>query len=156
MGVGYASDLIVCVALGVDMFDCVYPTRTARFGNALVPWGKVSLKQAQYINDPLPIDPDCDCLTCQKYSRSYLNSIVTKETVACHLVSIHNISYQLKLMRGAREAIKAGCFPEYVVGFLDRMYAGIDNTPQWIIEALASVNIDIFEKRPKKQKMEHE
>lgn len=67
MGVGYAVDLVVCTALGVDMYDCVFPTRTGRFGNALTPFGTVSLRQQRYANDPLPIDPNCNCITCQNY-----------------------------------------------------------------------------------------
>ncbi|XP_023205042.1 queuine tRNA-ribosyltransferase catalytic subunit 1 [Xiphophorus maculatus] len=65
MGVGYAVDLVVCVALGCDMFDCVFPTRTARFGSALVPWGSLQVKQKQYAKDFQPIDPDCQCPTCK-------------------------------------------------------------------------------------------
>ncbi|XP_048378132.1 queuine tRNA-ribosyltransferase catalytic subunit 1 isoform X2 [Stegostoma tigrinum] len=65
MGVGYATDLVVCVALGCDMFDCVFPTRTARFGSALVPWGSLQLKNRQYAKDFKPIDEDCDCPTCK-------------------------------------------------------------------------------------------
>uniref|UniRef100_A0A670KDM8 Queuine tRNA-ribosyltransferase catalytic subunit 1 n=1 Tax=Podarcis muralis TaxID=64176 RepID=A0A670KDM8_PODMU len=66
MGVGYATDLVVCVALGCDMFDCVFPTRTARFGSALVPWGSLQLKNKQYAKDFRPIDENCDCPTCQR------------------------------------------------------------------------------------------
>ncbi|XP_021239456.1 queuine tRNA-ribosyltransferase catalytic subunit 1, partial [Numida meleagris] len=66
MGVGYDTDLVVCVALGCDMFDCVFPTRTARFGSALVPWGSLQLKNRQFAKDFRPIDEDCDCPTCQR------------------------------------------------------------------------------------------
>ncbi|XP_029180210.2 queuine tRNA-ribosyltransferase catalytic subunit 1-like isoform X2 [Acropora millepora] len=95
MGVGYAVDLVVCCALGADMFDCVYPTRTARFGTALVPWGQLHLKHKQYATDLEPIDRECACWTCKHHSRAYINSLLGREEVSCHLLTIHNIHYQL-------------------------------------------------------------
>ncbi|KAF5903637.1 queuine tRNA-ribosyltransferase catalytic subunit 1, partial [Clarias magur] len=94
MGVGYAVDLVVCVALGCDMFDCVFPTRTARFGSALVPWGSLQIKQKQYAKDFQPIDPDCECPTCKRHSRAYLHALFKSDTAAMHHITIHNISYQ--------------------------------------------------------------
>ncbi|KNC78772.1 queuine tRNA-ribosyltransferase [Sphaeroforma arctica JP610] len=142
MGVGYAVDLVVCVALGVDQFDCVYPTRTARFGTALVKSGTMSLKQRVYENDLRPIDEDCPCSTCKNYTRSYLHQIVTKETVACHLVTIHNIAYQLTLMKTLRESIMEDRFPGFVRNFFADMYPD-GKYPAWCIEALQSVNLDL-------------
>jgi len=78
MGVGYPLDLVVCSALGADMFDCVYPSRTARFGTALVPEGTLRLKTATMAADYRPIDDKCDCLVCQKYSRAHLHAKITK------------------------------------------------------------------------------
>ena len=72
MGVGYPEDLISCVALGVDMFDCVYPTRTARFGTAFTSHGLIRLRNHHFINDYTPIDHNCTCQTCQYYTKSYL------------------------------------------------------------------------------------
>ncbi|XP_061439589.1 queuine tRNA-ribosyltransferase catalytic subunit 1 isoform X2 [Rhineura floridana] len=95
MGVGYATDLVVCVALGCDMFDCVFPTRTARFGSALVPCGSLQLKNKQYAKDFRPIDENCDCPTCQRYSRAFLNALFRSDTTAMHHVTIHNIAYQV-------------------------------------------------------------
>lgn len=95
MGVGFAADLVVCVALGIDMFDCVFPTRTARFGCALVRSGQLNLKQAKYALDRRPIDERCGCTTCRDYTRSYLHHIVTAEPVACSLLSIHNVYFQV-------------------------------------------------------------
>lgn len=119
MGVGFAVDLVVCCALGIDMFDCVFPTRTAvrlkqifslssfrkiilmifiifqRFGCALVKNGQLNLKQNKYNNDFNKIDDECPCSTCKRYTRAYLHSIVTVETAACHLLSVHNITYQV-------------------------------------------------------------
>lgn len=143
MGVGYAVDLVVCVALGVDMFDCVYPTRTARFGTAITRRGNLSLRQAKFRDDYSPIDAECQCLTCKTYTRAYLHSIVTRETVGCHLLTIHNISFQLQLMRDARESIIKGSFPEFVRRFLENWYGSSDPAtyPRWVVEALLAVNI---------------
>lgn len=79
-----------------DQFDCVFPTRTARFGCALLEGGhQLSLKNAQFANDTRPIDEACHCSTCKNYTRAYLHHIVRKETIACHLVSIHNVNFQV-------------------------------------------------------------
>ncbi|KAJ3372934.1 Queuine tRNA-ribosyltransferase catalytic subunit 1 [Allomyces arbusculus] len=142
MGIGYALDLVVCSALGVDMFDCVFPTRTARFGNALVPWGSMSLKHSAFKDDARPIDPGCPCPTCAQYSRAYLHRIVTRETTAAHLISVHNIAYQMQLMREMRTAIIEHRFPEWTQTFCKRQYPK-GNVPFWAVEALASVGIEV-------------
>ncbi|KJE93637.1 queuine tRNA-ribosyltransferase [Capsaspora owczarzaki ATCC 30864] len=142
MGVGYAVDLVVCSALGVDMFDCVFPTRTARFGTALVFEGSLPLKHRKYANDFAPIEADCTCSTCQNYTRAYLHSIVTREEVSCHLVSIHNIAFQMRLMRGIRQAIELDQFPAFVHRFFAAQFPD-RNFPQWAIDALRAVNIDL-------------
>lgn len=142
MGVGLALDLVVCCALGVDMFDCVLPTRTARFGTALVPWGSLKLKHRMFTNDVRPIDPDCTCSTCRNYTRAYLNTIVTRQTVACHLVTVHNVSYQMNLMKSIRQSISDGKFPEFVDTFLSRMYPNGD-VPRWAVDALRAVDISV-------------
>ena len=142
MGIGYDTDLVVCVALGVDMFDCVFPTRTARFGHALVPTGNLSLKQKQYAFDMRPIDPSCTCLTCRNYSRAYLHSIMCTETVACHYLTIHNLAYQLNLMKNVRESILADKFPAFVKKFMVNRYKDSE-IPPWVITALASVNVHL-------------
>ncbi|XP_001623330.3 queuine tRNA-ribosyltransferase catalytic subunit 1 [Nematostella vectensis] len=142
MGVGYAVDLVVCCALGADMYDCVYPTRTARFGTALVPWGQLHLKKKQFSSDIRPIDPDCTCSTCARHTRAFLNSLLGRESVACHYITIHNISYQMQLMRGIRESIKADKFPQFVRDFMRRMYPE-GEYPKWVVEALLSANIDL-------------
>ncbi|KAI8427680.1 hypothetical protein MSG28_002141 [Choristoneura fumiferana] len=142
MGVGVAIDLVVCVALGVDMFDCVFPTRTARFGCALVNKGQLNLKQKQYETDLNPIDVDCTCSTCANYTRAYLHCIVTVETVACHLISVHNIAYQMRLMRKMRKNIEDGTFPQFVKSFVKEVYPDSDY-PTWVVNSLSSVGIDI-------------
>ncbi|XP_063234806.1 queuine tRNA-ribosyltransferase catalytic subunit [Bacillus rossius redtenbacheri] len=142
MGVGFAEDLVVCCALGVDMFDCVFPTRTARFGCALVIGGQLNMKQKTYATDFRPLDGECGCSTCQRYTRAYIHSIVTVETVACHLLSVHNVAFQLRLMRSIRESIKEQKFPEFVRTFMESAYPK-KNYPQWIVDALAAVNIQL-------------
>lgn len=144
MGIGYATELVICVALGVDMFDCVFPTRTARFGHALVIEGDLSLKKKQYAYDMRPIDPDCTCFTCKNFTRAALHSITTKETVGCHYITIHNIAFQLNLMRQMRSHIINDTFPEFIKYFLKKRYSDNNQSiPQWVIDALSSVNINI-------------
>ncbi|CEL96737.1 unnamed protein product [Vitrella brassicaformis CCMP3155] len=118
MGVGYPVDIVVCVALGVDMFDCVYPCRTARFGTAMVTHGLMRLKQREYAGDFRPIDEGCECYTCKNYTRAFLHSIVTKEATACHLVTLHNLHYMKALMTSMRKAILNDTFPDFVRTFL--------------------------------------
>lgn len=142
MGVGFASDLVVCVALGVDMFDCVFPTRTARFGCALTRAGQINLKQRIFAHDIRPIEEDCDCSTCRTYTRAYLHHIVTVEPVACSIVSVHNVAFQLKLMKDMRDAIQEDRFPEFVKSYMAVRFP--DNTvPEWIRDALAAVNVSL-------------
>ncbi|ORX78979.1 Queuine tRNA-ribosyltransferase [Basidiobolus meristosporus CBS 931.73] len=145
MGVGYAEDLVVCSALGVDMYDCVFPTRTARFGNALLDSGSMNLKNARYAEDFQPIDPECPCMTCKNYTRSYLHSIVTKETVGCHLLSIHNIAYQMQLMKRVRQSIVDDRFPDFLKEFMYTRYNKAGKYPEWIVNALKSVNVELTE-----------
>lgn len=142
MGVGYAVDLVVCVALGVDMFDCVFPTRTARFGCALVWNGQLKLKEKQYELDFTPIEEDCDCVACRRYTRSYIHHIVTKENVSSSLISIHNIAFQLRLMKKMREAILRDEFPNFVCKFIKQYYQE-KTIPIWIYNALAAVDIHL-------------
>ncbi|XP_034824610.1 queuine tRNA-ribosyltransferase catalytic subunit isoform X1 [Maniola hyperantus] len=144
MGVGLAIDLVVCVALGIDMFDCVFPTRTARFGCALINTGQLNLKQKQFESDLNPIDKDCECTTCKNYTRAYLHCIVSVETVACHLISVHNIAFQMRLMRTMRENIKQGTFPQFVKKFVNDLHPD-KNYPSWIINSLMSVGINLLE-----------
>lgn len=145
MGVGYAEDLVVCVALGVDMFDCVFPTRTARFGNALTMHGTVSLKSGKYATDFGPIEEGCECSTCKNYTRSYVHlNVTTKDTVGCHLVSIHNIAFQLRLMRSMREAIKKDELPAWIKKFFHNYFGGDKSKyPVWTVNALQSVGVDL-------------
>ncbi|PIO36894.1 hypothetical protein AB205_0049510 [Aquarana catesbeiana] len=143
MGVGYATDLVVCVALGCDMFDCVFPTRTARFGSALVPWGSLQIKSKQFAKDFQPIDKDCKCPTCQRYTRAYIHALFKSDTAGMHHITVHNIAYQLNLMRSVRESILKGHFPQFIQDFMKIMYGTKDKYPKWAVDALETVNITL-------------
>ena len=112
MGVGTPLDIVRAIAAGVDMFDCVMPTRNARNGQAFVPGGKLVIKNARYRNDPRPLDENCVCDACRGgYSRSYLRHLyVAGEILALRLLTHHNIQYYQSLVAGARAAIVAGHF----------------------------------------------
>ena len=115
MGVGNPASLLRAVALGVDLFDCVLPTRTARMGSAFSSQGRLNLRNARFKDDHGPLDPECDCPTCQGYSRSYLRHlIISKEMLASTLLSQHNLHYLLTLMHRAREAVIGGRFAAFL------------------------------------------
>jgi queuine tRNA-ribosyltransferase len=121
MGVGRPIDLLVGVAAGIDMFDCVLPTRNGRNAHALTHAGVVKLKNARHATDPGPLDPDCGCYTCRNFSRAYLHHLFdAQEMLGPTLVSLHNIAYYLDLMRQAREAIRAGRYAGYVQSCMAR------------------------------------
>ncbi|CCJ28511.1 unnamed protein product [Pneumocystis jirovecii] len=150
MGVGYTEDLIVNVALGIDQFDCVYPTRTARFGNALTPYGVLNLRNKCFANDYNPIDRDCKCPCCKSdewgITRAYIHHIVCKETVFAHLLTIHNVHYQLNLMKEIRNAIIHDQFPTFVKKAFNRLYSKRKKDyPKWAIDSLNTVNINLLE-----------
>ncbi|MCS7069676.1 MAG: tRNA guanosine(34) transglycosylase Tgt [Meiothermus sp.] len=135
MGVGHPEDLVASVALGVDMFDCVYPTRTGRFGYALVPEGRLNLKLSRHLDDPRPIDPDCDCYACQHYSRAYLSHLVrAEEMLAPRMISLHNLRYLHRLMEGARTAIRSGEYGAFAQDFAGRRFGR--EIPGWFTRAL--------------------
>jgi queuine tRNA-ribosyltransferase len=94
------------VAAGIDMFDCVMPTRNARNGSLFTREGKINIKQSRFQRDPKPLDEDCDCYTCRHYSRAYLRHLfLSKELLSSRLNTIHNLSYYLGLMTRMRDAI---------------------------------------------------
>jgi queuine tRNA-ribosyltransferase len=126
MGVGTPADLLEAVGHGVDMFDCVLPTRNARNGQALTRFGKMIIKNARYREDRQPIDPECACQGCAAgYSRAYLRHLfLAGEILALRLLSLHNLHYYGELMAGAREAIQTGTFAAYAQGCKDQWAAG--------------------------------
>lgn len=119
MGVGAPEDLVNGVMRGIDIFDCVLPTRIARNGSALVLGGRLNLRNAQYTADPAPIDPDCDCYACSHFSRAYLRHLVNaNEILASILLTTHNLRFLLRLMDDLRNAIRKGTLAEYAMTFL--------------------------------------
>ena len=120
MGVGTPEDLVEGVRCGVDMFDCVMPTRNARNGHLFTSTGVVRLRNASHKSDTRPLDENCDCYTCKNYSRSYLKHLdKCNEMLGSHLNTVHNLRYYQNLMRGLREAIAEGRLDEFV----DEFYA---------------------------------
>jgi queuine tRNA-ribosyltransferase len=118
MGSGLPDDLVECVARGVDLFDCVLPTRNARNGQLLTREGPLVIKNAQYAEDPLPPDPACGCYTCRHFSRAYLRHLyVAGEMTAATLNTLHNLYFYLDTMKRIREAITFGSFEQLRLEF---------------------------------------
>ncbi len=114
MGVGTPEDLVTCVGLGIDMFDCVMPTRNARNGMLFTHHGDINIKQAQYKEDFTPIDANCLCYTCQTFSRAYLRHLfLSDEILASILNTIHNLHYYLGLLDDCRRALSDGTFSQF-------------------------------------------
>jgi len=121
MGVGTPEDLVECVHRGVDMFDCVMPTRHARNGHLFTSAGVIKIRNAQYESDTRPLDENCDCYTCSHYSRAYLRHLdKCGEILAARLGTIHNLHHYLSLMRSMRKAIEAQRFDAFVADFRAR------------------------------------
>jgi queuine tRNA-ribosyltransferase len=119
MGVGSPEDLINGILRGVDIFDCVLPTRLARHAAAFTPTGRINLMNASYAHDHAPIDETCSCYTCRTFTRAYLRHlVVAKEMLAATLISIHNIQFLVSLVKASRQAITENRFEEYALGFL--------------------------------------
>ncbi len=114
MGVGNPTTLVRAVGEGVDMFDCVLPTRTARMGTAFSSQGRMNMRNAKFTRDFTPLDPECSCPTCQNHTRAYIRHLVKQdEMLGGILLSIHNLHYLLDLMRRAREAVLADAYAEF-------------------------------------------
>ena len=121
MGVGSPDYLFEGVERGVDMFDCVLPTRIARHGLAMTSHGRVNIKNKQYERDWGPLDPECDCYTCRNYSRAYLRHLFkSEEILSSMLLSEHNLHFLVNTMKNMREAIEEDRFPEYKKEFYDK------------------------------------
>lgn len=122
MGVGKPEDLVEGVSRGIDMFDCVMPTRNARNGHLFVTDGVVKIRNAKYKDDIYPLDKDCDCYTCRHYSRAYLHHLDRcNEILGARLNTIHNLRYYQYLMAGLRQAIKEGKLALFVADFYGRL-----------------------------------
>ena len=119
MGVGTPADIVTAVGYGIDMFDCVMPTRNARNGHLFTRHGIVRIRNAEHTRQTGPLDPDCACYTCRHYSRAYLRHLDRcTEILGARLNSIHNLHYYLDLMRRIRAAIEAGRYPQFAREFL--------------------------------------
>jgi len=125
MGVGKPSDLVGAVARGVDMFDCVMPTRSGRTAQAFTRRGTLNLRNARHAEDPRPMDEECSCPACTNYSRAYLHHLVrTGEILASMLLTWHNLQYYQDLMKGLRDAIEAQSLPKFTQDFEARQAMG--------------------------------
>ena len=114
MGLGDAEGILGVIERGIDMFDCVLPTRTARTGSALTARGRLNLRNARFARDPRPLEEGCDCPACSRFSRAFVRHLVTQqEILGLRLLSLHNLAFTLRLTAGARAAIQDGAFAEY-------------------------------------------
>jgi queuine tRNA-ribosyltransferase len=126
MGVGTPEDLVEGVAAGVDMFDCVMPTRNARNGHMFTRFGDLKIRNARYKTEEAPVDETCGCYTCQNFSRAYLHHLDRcGEMLGPMLASIHNLHYYLFLMQEVRDALDAGRFGAYIVQFRANRQRGV-------------------------------
>jgi queuine tRNA-ribosyltransferase len=125
MGVGHPIDLVESVARGVDMFDCVLPTRNARRGTVFISTGRLVVKNAAYAHDERPLDPECDCYTCRRFSRAYLRHLFSVgELLAMRLASLHAVHHMLSLARRARSAVHSGTYAGFRSEVLERFHSG--------------------------------
>jgi queuine tRNA-ribosyltransferase len=127
MGLGDAEGILDVVARGIDMFDCVLPTRTARTGSALTRHGRLNLRNARFARDPRPLEDGCDCPACARFSRAFVRHLVTQnEILGLRLLSLHNLAFTLRLTAGARTAILGGTF----AGFRAQALAALAGPPE--------------------------
>ena len=128
MGVGRPIDLVECVARGIDMFDCVLPTRNARNGKAFTPNGTINVRSARYKKDFTPIQPDCDCYACRHFSLAYIRHLLTvDEMLALRLLTTHNLRFYLRVMKRLRDAIAEGKLGELRKDFATRRAPASDS-----------------------------
>ncbi|ULH14351.1 tRNA guanosine(34) transglycosylase Tgt [Deinococcus sp. KNUC1210] len=156
MGVGHPEDLVAGIALGVDMFDCVYPTRTGRFGYALTDDGRLNMNSSAQRRSMEPIDPDCDCYACRHYTRAYLAHLLKAgEMLAPRMLSLHNLRYLHRLVERARLAIESGTYAAWALDWGERYFQAprttvsefkeTDNSdeksavPTWFAESISAV-----------------
>jgi queuine tRNA-ribosyltransferase len=126
MGVGMPEDLLMAIGVGVDMFDCVAPTRMARTGTLFTSQGKLNIRKEIYKKDFSPPDPECDCYTCQNFSRAYLRHLFHAEEISAYILNtIHNLHFYHRLMEGARRTIEEGNFDSYKKYWLERLSVAV-------------------------------
>ncbi|HEX5581445.1 MAG TPA: tRNA guanosine(34) transglycosylase Tgt [Gemmatimonadaceae bacterium] len=131
MGVGFPEDLVEGVRRGVDLFDCVAPTRMGRNGTVFTTEGRLNVKRADLRADPRPLDPECGCPTCRRFSRAYLRHLyVTDEMLGMRLLSLHNVHFLVALMRSARAAILDGTFDGWSRDWLQRYHTSRTDAPR--------------------------
>lgn len=144
--------VVVCTALGVDMYDCVYPTRTARFGVALVPGkapGTLRIKGRECLLDKTVIQSGCGCQPCREgITKARLHGLLkASNPIAVELITQHNIAYMMRLVRSMRRAIMENHFPDYVRSFIKDQYPGKHNDgedcPSWVVDALDAAGISL-------------
>jgi queuine tRNA-ribosyltransferase len=124
MGIGDPEGILEVIARGIDMFDCVLPTRTARTGSALTWEGRLNLKNAQFARDARPLDAGCACPACRRFTRGYIRHLVNQnELLGLRLLSLHNLRFLLQLTADARTAIENGEFQAFKATALDRLAA---------------------------------
>jgi len=152
MGIGYPEDIVVAVGLGADMFDCVWPTRTARFGNAITAYGVLNLKHARYAEDFAPMEEGCRCTACRPraegglgVTRAYIHHLAAKETVGAHLVTMHNVHHMLDLMKRIRNAILEDSYAAFAKDFFLKYFPKQKGPPDWAVEALKGAGIDLLD-----------
>ena len=125
MGVGKPEDLVGAVKRGIDMFDCVLPTRSGRTDQAFTRYGTINMRNARHKRDPRPIDPHCKCYVCKNYSRAYINHLVmSKEILAAMLLTWHNLFYYQEIMNSMRKAIATSSLDVFVDTFSSQQAAG--------------------------------
>jgi queuine tRNA-ribosyltransferase len=125
MGVGTPADIVDAVAAGIDMFDCVLPTRNARNGWLYTSAGVVKLRNARYRDDLAPLDPECECYTCRNFTRAYLHHLQrVNEILGARLNTLHNLHYYQRLMRGIRESIAGARFSDFAFAVRGRAEEG--------------------------------
>ncbi|MGC8797643.1 MAG: tRNA guanosine(34) transglycosylase Tgt [candidate division WOR-3 bacterium] len=132
MGAGYPEDILTAVESGVDLFDCVLPTRNGRTGTAFVSTGRVLIRNAVYADDPSPLDPNCDCFTCRNFSRAYLRHLfIAGEALGPRLLSYHNLYFYQKLMSSIRQAIAENRLAAFRREFLARYQGRTDENQEF-------------------------
>jgi queuine tRNA-ribosyltransferase len=131
MGIGDAEGILRVIGAGIDMFDCVLPTRTARTGSALTAAGRLNLRNARFARDSRPLEEGCGCPACARFSRAYVRHLVNQEELlGLRLLSLHNLHFLLELTAGARAAIERGELAEYTTAALARL-AGDAQEGSW-------------------------